>query len=188
MSKSLVKFQNELFKDLLRKCKRNIPKTHKICLTMLIISSSWQNSKFFFTTQIATHVIAPQGIRHSLSKFTSPFLRFLPLIIPQPPYFATFYIHLLASNEPKNSQVFLTSNMVGEILRFDHCRCLEKQLLKLLGVKPPFLIDPLPFRNLPPFWIKFFTHPFQCIFKFLNPSLIKRGDETMHVIHAICYL
>ena len=98
MSKSLVKFQNELFKDLLRKCKRNIPKTHKICLTMLIISSSWQNSKFFFTTQIATHVIAPQGVRHSLSKFTSPFLRFLPLIIPQPPYFATFYIHLLAMN------------------------------------------------------------------------------------------
>ena len=115
------------------------------------------------------------GVRHSLSNFTSPFLRFLPLIIPQPPYFATFYIHLLASNEPKNSQVFLTSNMVGEILRFDHCRCLEKQLLKLLGVKPPFLIDPLPFRNLPPFWIKFFTHPFQCIFKFLNPLFNKKG-------------
>ena len=62
-----------------------------------------------------------------------------------------------------------------KIFRFDHCRCLEKQLLKLLGVKPPFLIDPLPFRNLPPFWIKFFTHPFQCIFKFLNPLFNKKG-------------
>ena len=74
MTKSLVKFQNELFKDLLRKCKRNIPKTHKICLTMLIISSSWQNSKFFFTTQLATHVIAPQGSDTPFQSLLPPFL------------------------------------------------------------------------------------------------------------------
>ena len=43
--------------------------------------------------------------------------------------------HSLNSNEPKNSWIFLTSTY---ILRFDHYRCLEKRLLKLLGVRHPF--------------------------------------------------
>ena len=116
----------------------------------------------------------------SLGGQTLPFKVYFSLFKISPsdnsstPLFCNF-LYSFTSNEPKNSQVFLTSYMVGEILRFDHCRCLEKQLLKLLGVKPPFLIDPLPFRNLPPFWIKFFTDPFQCIFKFLNPLFNKKG-------------
>ena len=75
--------------------------------------------------------------------------------------------------------------MVGEILRFDHCRCLEKQLSKLLGVKPPSLIVPLPFRNLLPFWMKFVNPPFQCIFTSFNPIFMKK---RWNYVCSTCYL
>ena len=79
----------------------------------------------------------------SLGGQTLPFKVYFSLFKISPsdnsstPLFCNF-LYSFTSNEPKNSQVFLTSYMVGEILRFDHCRCLEKRLLKLLGVNPPF--------------------------------------------------
>ena len=52
-------------------------------------------------------------------------------------------------------------------MRFDHCRCLEKRLLKLLGVNTPFLDEILQ----PP--------PFSTFSNFSTPLPLKRRDETM---------
>ena len=82
-----------------------------------------------------------------------------------PPLFCNF-LYSFTSNEPKNSWIYLTSTMVRQNF--------EKPLLKLLGINPLFLTVP------PPFQIKFFNPPFQCIFKFLNGPL-KRGDEIIEL-------
>ena len=45
----------------------------------------------------------------------------------------------------------------------------------ICDVNPPFLIVPPPFRNLPPFYTKFFNLPFSTFSKISTPW----GDDTM---------
>ena len=135
---------------------------------MLIISSSWQNSNFFFYNSNSHTCHSSLGGQTLPFKFYFPLFKISSSDNSSTPLFCNF-LYSFTSNEPKNSQVFLTSNMVGEILRFDHCRCLEKRLLKLLGDNPPFLIVPPPFRNLPPFQMKFFNPPLSVHFQISQP-------------------
>ena len=61
------------------------------------------------------------------------------------------YLHLFISNEPNNSRIFLEFTMVGEKIEIWSLLMPWK-----LGVSPSFLIVPPSFRDLPPFWMKFF--------------------------------
>ena len=68
-----------------------------------------------------------------------------------------------------------------KMLRFDHCICLEKSLLKLLGVNCPFLIVSPPFRNLPPFLDEILLPPPFSAFSNFSTTPFKKGRGWNYV-------